>query len=109
VIIQFAKGDETVPNPTTSALLRAGGLADRATYFRNDLAYLVNPAVGKNPHVFLTNIGGAATAGYALAAQRQIAIFFASRGLTTIDPDGAGLFFETPLQGLLPESLNFIP
>ena len=109
VIIQFAKGDKTVPNPTTSAILRAGGLADRATYFRNDLAYLGNPAVGKNPHVFLTNIGSTATAGYALAAQRQIAIFFASRGMTAIDPDGSGLFFETPIQSLLPESLNFIP
>lgn len=109
VIIQFAKGDKTVPNPTTSAILRAGGLADRATYFRNDLAYQANPAVGKNPHTFLTNIGSAATVGYALAAQRQIAAFFASRGLSTIDPDGAGLFFETPIQGPLPESLNFIP
>ena len=109
VILQFAKGDKTVPNPTTSAILRAGALADRATYFRNDLAYQVNPAVGKNPHVFLTNIGNAASAGYALAAQRQIAIFFASRGLTTIDPDGSGLFFETPIQNPLPESLNFIP
>src|SRR5712691_621946 len=37
VIFQFAKGDKTVPNPTTSAILRAGDLADRATYFRNDL------------------------------------------------------------------------
>ena len=109
VIIQFAKGDKTVPNPTTSAILRAGALADRATYFRNDLAYLVNPAVGKNPHVFLTNIGSAASAGYALQAQRQIAVFFASRGLTTIDPDAAGLFFETPIPGSLPETLNFIP
>lgn len=98
VIIQFAKGDMTVPNPTTCAILRAGGLA-----------YQANPAVGKNLHVFLTNIGSAATVGYALTAQRQIAAFFASRGLSTIDPDGAGLFFETPIQGLLPESLNFIP
>ena len=109
VIVQFAKGDQTVPNPTTSAILRAGGLADRATYFRNDLAYLANPAVGKNPHTFLTNIGSGAQVGYALAAQRQIATFFASRGLTTIDPDGVALFFETPIQGPLPETLNFIP
>jgi hypothetical protein len=39
VIFQFAKGDMTVPNPTTSAILRAGDLKDRATYFRNDLAF----------------------------------------------------------------------
>ncbi|MGL6109623.1 MAG: Ig-like domain-containing protein, partial [Rubrivivax sp.] len=109
VIFQFAKGDQTVPNPTTSAILRAGGLADRATYFRNDLAYALNPAVGKNPHVFLTNIGNAAAAGYAVGAQQQIAAFFASRGALTIDPDGVGPFFEVPISGPLPEVLNFIP
>ncbi len=89
VIFQFAKGDMTVPNPTASAILRAGGLADRATYFRNDLAYANDPGVGKNPHTFLTNIGSAAGAPYAIAAQRQIATFFTSQGATTIDPDGA--------------------
>ena len=108
VIVQFAKGDMTVPNPTASAILRAGGLADRATYFRNDLAYALNPAVGKNPHTFLTNIGGAG-ALYAIEAQLQIATFFASGGTITIDPDGPGPFFETPIAGLLPETLNFIP
>jgi hypothetical protein len=109
VIFQFAKGDQTVPNPTTSAILRAGDLADRATYFRNDLAYALNPAVGKNPHVFLTNIGNAAAAGYAVGAQQQIAAFFASRGALTIDPDGVGPFFEVPISGPLPEVLNYIP
>jgi hypothetical protein len=109
VIFQFAKGDMTVPNPTTSAILRAGSLADRATYFRNDLAFALNPAIGKNPHTFLTNIGSAAGAPFAIAAQRQIATFFASQGATTIDPDGAGPFFETPIAGPLPETLNFIP
>src|SRR5262249_43498573 len=34
VIIQFAKGDQTVPNPTATALLRAGDLADRTTFYR---------------------------------------------------------------------------
>ena len=109
VIIQFAKGDVTVPNPTSSAIVRAGGLADRVTYFRNDLAYALNPAVGKNPHTFLTNISNAAGVGYALAAQAQIAAFFASNGTLVIDPDGAGPYFEVPLVGALPEGTNFIP
>ena len=109
VIVQFAKGDMTVPNPTASAILRAGDLADRATFFRNDLAFALNAAVGKNPHTFLTNIGNAAAAPYAIAAQVQIATFFASGGAMTIDPDGAGPFFETPIAGPLPETLNFIP
>jgi hypothetical protein len=109
VIVQFAKGDITVPNPTTSAILRAGELADRATYFRNDLAFTINPAVGRNPHVFLSNIGNAAAAGYAVMAQTQIAVFFASGGTSVIDPDGAGALFEVPIAGALPEGLNFLP
>jgi hypothetical protein len=108
VIIQFARGDETVPNPTTSAILRAGGLAPRATLFRNDLAYALNPAVGKNPHIFLTNIVNPAAAAYAIGAQTQIAVFFASDGTITLDPDGAGPFFEVPTS-MVPEDLAFIP
>ena len=88
--------------------MRAGGLADRTTVFRNDLAYAANPAVGKAGHTFLTNIGVPAAAPFALAAQAQIATFFASNGATFIDPDGAGPFFETPAS-TLPERLNFIP
>ncbi|HEY3185488.1 MAG TPA: Ig-like domain-containing protein [Gaiellaceae bacterium] len=113
-IIQFARGDKTVPNPTTSAILRAGNLASRATLFRNDLAYPLNPqsaanpgGVPKNPHTFLTNIGGAGTVGYALAAQTQIAGFFASDGTATIDPDGPLPFFETPTS-TVPEDLKYI-
>jgi hypothetical protein len=111
VIIQFAKGDQTVPNPTATAIVRAGDLADRATYYRNDLAFALNPAVPKNPHTFLTGVLGAATAGIARAAQQQIATFFASENV--IDPDSLGLFpiavFEVPIVLPLPEDLNFIP
>ena len=107
VIVQFARGDKTVPNPTATAILRAGALASRATLFRNDLAFAANLAVNKNPHSFLTNIAGPG-APYALAAQTQIATFFASDGAITIDPDGADPFFETPTS-MLPEDLAFIP
>jgi hypothetical protein len=107
VIIQFARGDETVPNPTTTAILRAGNLASRATLFRNDLAVAANPAVAHNPHTFLTNVSGAG-AIFAFEAQQQIATFFASDGATVIDPDGSGQFFETPTS-ILPEDLDYLP
>jgi Bacterial Ig-like domain len=110
VIIQFARGDQTVPNPTTSAIIRAGGLAGRATLFRNDLAVAANNAVPHNPHTFLTNLFNAG-ALYAAEAQQQIATFFATDGAVTIDPDGggtAGRFFETPTS-MVPEDLAFIP
>jgi hypothetical protein len=101
VIVQFAKGDRTVPNPTTTAILRAADLASRATYFRNDLAGAGSTA---NPHTFLTSIGTPATALFALQAQAQLATFLASNGTITIDPDGAAPVFETPIAGPLPET-----
>ncbi len=109
VIFQFAKGDQTVPNPTASAVIRAGDLTGQTTYFRNDLAFAVNPAIPKNPHTFLTNIASPAGAPYAVGAQSQIAVFFASDGVLVVDPDGIGPFFEVPIAGPLPETLNFIP
>ncbi len=109
VIFQFARGDQTVPNPTTSAILRACGCADRATLYRHDLAFAANATLGKNPHAFITNVGGPGAAPFAFAAQQQIATFFASDGATTIDPDGpAGPIFETPTS-IVPEDLAFIP
>jgi len=119
VIIQFAKGDMSVPNPTTTALLRAGDLADRTSFYRHDLAFndpLRNPnppgtAVPKDPHNFFifSSFFFPAVANVGLGAQQQIAEFFASDGTTVIDPDGAGPLFEVPIAGPLPEELNFIP
>jgi pimeloyl-ACP methyl ester carboxylesterase len=107
VIIQFAKGDRTVPNPTTTAILRAGDLAGRATYFRNDIAGPGGTPLYTNPHTFLTGIANPATALAALQAQAQIAAFFASNGAQTIDPDGAGPVFEVPIVPPLPETTGF--
>lgn len=97
----------TVPNPTTTAILRAGDLAGRATYFRNDIAGPGGAQLFPNPHTFLTGIGSPATATVALQAQAQIAAFFASNGTATIDPDGAGPVFEVPIAGPLPEVPGF--
>jgi hypothetical protein len=110
VLIQFAKGDKQIPNPTTTAFLRAGDFADRATYFRNDIAYAANPTLPKDPHQFWYNIFTApAVTMIALQAEEQAATFLASDGQLTIDPDGAGPLFETPIAGPLPEGLSFIP
>ena len=109
--IQNAKGDQTVPNPTSSAIVRAGDAHDRWTLFRNDLVRMARPTAPANPHTFLTNI--ATTAGdLAIAAQTQIAVFFESDGAVVIDPDGsmANRFFEVPIfldQIPLMEDLNF--
>jgi len=78
--------------------------ADRATFFRFDLAYAQNPAIGTNPHEFLAEAGSA----IALQGKGQIATFLASDGQVTIDPDGAGSLFETPIAAL-PETICYLP
>jgi hypothetical protein len=110
VIIQFGKGDQSGPNPTQTALVRAGDLADRTTYYRNDLAYAEDPGLPKNPHHFMDRIldQNQLAVQIALAAQDQIATFFASDGRTIIHPEPAR-FFEVPIKGPLPEDLNWIP
>ena len=97
-------------DPTSSAIVRAGGLEGSTTLFRNDLAVLADATntVPNNPHTFLTNIGNPAMVPLALAGQTQIAEFFKSNGSVVIDPDGAGPLYETPIALPLPETLNFI-
>ena len=108
VLYQFARGDQTVPNPTTSAILRACGCAHQATLYRHDLAFAANPRLPKNPHQYLTNVANPAMAPFAVATQQQLATFLVSDGTTTFDPDGAGPFFETPTS-MVPEDLAYIP
>ncbi len=108
VLITFAKGDPVCPNLITTALLRAGDLADRTMYFRGDLAYPPNQPAPINLHEFLFRFTPAEI-GFALAAQEAVGTFLASDGRVTIDPDGPGPIFETPIAGPLPEDLSFIP
>jgi len=108
VIVQFAKGDETVPNPLTTALIRAGDIGDRATYFRNDLAFEDNPAEALlDPHGFLSTFDNSFTTQISEDGQGQIATFFESDGDNIINPDPT--YFEVPIATPLPEDLNFLP
>ena len=107
VIYQIAKGDQSVPNPNGTALLRAGDLADRATFYRHDLAFAENPTLPKNPHTFIISTNVAAFKPIALGAQEQIAVFFATDG-EIIHPEPSQ-FFEVPIVLPLPEDFNFIP
>jgi pimeloyl-ACP methyl ester carboxylesterase len=109
VLLQIAKGDQTVPNPTSTAVIRAGDLADRTMFYRHDLAFAADPTKPKDPHRFLTNNQVASMRSISLATQRQAAVFFASMGATTVDPDDAGPLFEMPIRLPLPETLDFIP
>jgi hypothetical protein len=108
VLFQFAKGDQDVPNPSTTALLRASGLRDRATYYRHDLAYADNPLLPKNPHGFAGGLTNPNWRPIALGAHEQIAVFLASHGQMILHPEPRR-YFEVPIQGPLPEDLGYIP
>ena len=109
-----------MPNPSSSAFIRAGDLADLTSLFRNDLAYAACKTppgcVRKDPHTFLVKTDEAPNLPYALQAQEQVAHFFASDPqFEIIDPDGDERFFEWPIHPQpgwrlgLPEDLDFIP
>ncbi|MBI4470827.1 MAG: hypothetical protein HY650_16050, partial [Acidobacteria bacterium] len=110
VLFLFGRGDQSSTNPSNMMILRAGDLADRATFYRNDLAYAENPNVPKNPHGFPGRIGSHVPLMVAIArgAQEQIAVFFESNGTRVIQPAPIR-FFEVPIRLPLPEGLNFIP
>ncbi|WP_295697676.1 hypothetical protein [Lapillicoccus sp.] len=100
-LIQSAFGDQTVPNPTAGTLIRAGGLQDRTTFYRNDKT----PNSMTNPHGFL--LDPTFTLGYG-PGQNQMSTFLASKGRIVIDPDGAAGVFEVPIADPnLLRTLNF--
>jgi hypothetical protein len=107
VIFQFARTDQTVPNPTSTRVIRAGNLQSHTTEFRNDLAHAAL-GTSTNPHAFLTNVAGPG-APCALEAQAQIATFFATDGSTMIDPNTHACPYFENAPATLPEDLDYIP
>jgi hypothetical protein len=112
VMYLFAQGDRRSVNPGTTLLLRAGNLADRTIYFRTDLAVAQwDPAFPKDPHGFIINTTGNQftqfTKTVALNAQEWIGAFLQSDGAAMSEPTPTDLF-EMPIEGPLPETLNFI-
>jgi hypothetical protein len=100
VMYQFAFGDQTVPNPTSATLMRAGGLQDVTTFYRNDRT----PTAGTNPHGFLLD----PTITGRTPGQAQVLDFLASGGGTISDPDGPAPVFEVPIADPASlETLNF--
>ena len=109
MMILFAKGDQTAPNPRTSYIVRAGHLHDRTIFYRNDLAFADDPArVLKDPHTFLQRWASAGITGaIARGGQNAVALFLASGGATITQPEPAK-YYEFPIQAL-PEDFSYIP
>jgi pimeloyl-ACP methyl ester carboxylesterase len=115
VIIGVARGDYAVPNPSAWDAVRAGELEDRVTFFRNDVAVALDSRMPKDPHRFSWLSDPESPTSSPLRAQTgrliqtQAAVFLASLGTNTIDPDGTGPLFETPIPLPLPDGMHFIP
>jgi pimeloyl-ACP methyl ester carboxylesterase len=117
VLFQISRGDEEVPNPTNSLLIRAASGQARTWMYRADRAAAI---VGVNalplqPHRFLSEPGmyeSTARTSIALAAQQQVADFVTSNGKAG-DPNAdliapfrpSDKLFEIPTA--LPDSLNY--
>jgi Bacterial Ig-like domain len=112
ILWQFAIGDQTVPNPTESALVRAADMRESTWVYRHDLTRQVAPLLDPNPHTYLTNgLLAIAWSPISDATTMQMAVFLATAGATVLDPNVSvrGLYggdiFEVP--ATLPEDLNF--
>jgi dienelactone hydrolase len=87
VMVQWAVGDRTVPNPTTENILRAGDLAKVASLYRHDqVAASLPERFRANPHGFLTWTFFPDVADIARAAQEQVVRFFLSGKIEQVDP-----------------------
>jgi hypothetical protein len=122
VLVQFARGDLTMPNPATSALIRAADLREISWMYRHDRALTFDPALPLDPHPYLVLFVSLDSGtlqlpdmiGLAISSftQQQIADFFTADGQTNPDPNNALVFlllraplYEVPAR--LPEDLGF--
>ena len=108
ILVLFAKGDMTAPNPRTTGLVRAGVLREKTIFYRNDIAFAEDSSVPKDPHTFLQPVATPGITGQvARGGQATIAVFLASGGTAIIHPEPAR-FFEFPVV-VLPEDYSYIP
>jgi hypothetical protein len=121
ILMQFALGDMTMPNPATSGLISAGGLIGSTWEYRHDLARVKTPDLPADPHPYLVlfvnleggaiQLPGADGLVISLDAQTQIAGFFGADGASIPDPNNLSLLlygiklFEIP--AALPLTLGF--
>jgi len=120
VLYLVALGDQEVPNPANSTLIRAASGQSSTWLYRPDRACKIvgSGALPLQPHRFLSEpfmYDSTARTSIAKAAQQQVAEFIASDGKSNVDPDGyltppfkpGDNLFEVPSS--LPDVLNYGP
>jgi hypothetical protein len=112
VLFQIAIGDQVIPNPANSQLIRAAGAREFTSVYRHDIARKLRPELPANPHAFFAFLLDAN--GYPIAnAALQQALAFTLAGTDAV-PDVNPLvlpyfgeaLFETP--EVLPETTGFL-
>jgi len=96
ILLQFARADQTMPNPATTRLIKAAQQPPTWEY-RHDLALADGLPLPQDPHPFLAlfiaisgttvQLPSLQAIEIGLAAQQQVAGFFASDGLSAPDPN----------------------
>jgi hypothetical protein len=112
VLIHWGRGDQRGANPTTSEVLRAGGLLDRSIFFRFDLFYpTLDPAFRSQAfvtqgHWWFNALNPVPLRPLVSAVQDQTAQFLASGG-AAIPPIAMPQYFEQP-SARLRDDLGYI-
>ncbi len=114
VLFQYAVGDQTLPNPANSQLIRAAFEYELVSAYRHDLAKEAVPSLPSNSHTYLAAFveQKPETLSIGIAALTQAAVFLASgrREVPDVNVLVRPLFgrdlFEVPK--VLPETPGFV-
>ena len=114
VLFQIARGDQWIPNPVSSSLVRAAFSWETTSVYRHDRARAVQPILPADPHAFLAFQLNPVSAPIGAATFLQ-AIAFLESGMNlvpNVNSATRNLFggvdlFETP--AFLPEDPGYLP
>ncbi|MEP7363945.1 MAG: Ig-like domain-containing protein [Acidobacteriota bacterium] len=97
-LFQMARGDQTVPNPSNSLLIRAANMLEATSVYRHDLALAQVSSLPANPHAYLAGIGPLAATVVGFAAQGEAVQYMTgtSEEVPDVNPFVA-LFFRNPI------------
>jgi hypothetical protein len=107
VLLWFARGDQSSPNPTNSEFVRASALQDTTVLYRHDLFYASNPGALTNPHnVLRFGLTNTVMLPIYKTAVELVAQFFMSGGTRIVVPSSKE-YFEVAVRNF-PEDLGYI-
>jgi len=105
VLLWFARGDQSSPNPTNGEFVRASGLEESTVLYRHDLFNASHPGAITNPHNVLRSMDTVMLPIYKSAVE-LVAQFFMSGGTQVVVPSSKE-YFEVGVRNF-PEDLGYI-